>query len=200
MINVENEDDDRAYNNSPFDIPYEKIYTGSIYPTLEQVIRTKPTQSNYKITFQDLFAKIEAQEYEVTKPMILINSACRSPCGADSRLNAPALRRQNSEEGKAKTIRELPIRDLLRVGRTRQTYLKSLIKQGLFGLASLLMERLERELGLGALSHYLSEQRILDYIRDEVGPYLLREERKAVPTEFIELIKSNKIEYAWNAL
>jgi hypothetical protein len=52
------------------------------------------------------------------------------------------------------------------------------------------MERLESELGFGALSHYLSEQRILDFIRDEVGPYLLREERKAVPVEFIDLIKS----------
>jgi hypothetical protein len=119
--------------------------------------------------------------------MILINSACRVPCYEDSRLNAPALRRQNSEESKAKTIREVPILDLIRPGQEGQTYLKSLIKQKLFGHARLLMERIENELGLDGLRNYLSEQRIIESI------YVLDVDRwdpgkKQVPKEFKEWI------------
>ena len=170
------------------DIPYSLIYSDSIYPTVEQALRTNPDQTNYSITFKDLFQQISLQDYDVTKPMILINASCRVPCGADYELDAPALRRQNSEEGKAKTIRELPILDLIKPGRKGQTYLMSLIKQKLFGHARLLMERIENELGLEGLRKYLSEQNILDSI------YVLPSDRwdywlkKQVPKEFKEWI------------
>lgn len=180
----------RNVGNAPaYDVPYEKLFSTSIYPTLEQVIRTKPTQTNYKITFQNLFESIESQEYEVTKPMILINAACRSPCGADYGLDAPAVRRQNSEESKTKMVSELPVDMLLRVGRRNQTYLKSLIKQGLFGQAHILVERLGSELGRKALSDYLLSGRILESIRIE-GVTNIYRGILVVPKEFKEFLES----------
>ena len=166
-----------------------KIYSDSIYPTLEQVMDDEPTQDNYRITFKNLFASIESQDYEVTKPMILINAACRTPCGADSRFDAPALRRKNSEEAKTKMVSELPIGELFRRGRDGQTYLMSLIKQKLFRQARLLMERVERELGVGVLGSYLTEEHILESIRYEGEP-IIGETMQVVPKEFKDLIQS----------
>jgi hypothetical protein len=163
-----------------------KVYSESIYPTLDQIMRTKPNQTNYEIKFCDLFAGINSQEYIVTKPMILIQAGCRTPCDS---VNAPALRKQNSIEGKTKMVSELPVRNLIRPGREEQTYLMSLINQGLFGQARLLMERVERELGLGELILYLSQQRILAKIRYEDEPIIL-EEMVVVPKDFKEFIQS----------
>lgn len=173
--------------NDRFFAPYSKIYADSIYPTLTQVIRNEPTQTNYIITFHDLFAEIESQEYEVTKPMILIQAGCRTPCDG---VIAPALRKQNSENGKTKMVSELPIHDLLRPGREGQTYLTSLIKQKLFGQARLLMERVERELGPAALSHYLFTEHILESIRYEEEPIIIGQVTYVVPKEFKDLVKS----------
>ena len=173
--------------NDPFFAPYSKIYADSIYPTLAQVIRNEPTQTNYVITFHDLFAEIESQEYEVTKPMILIQAGCRTPCDG---VIAPALRKQNSENGKTKMVSELPIHDLLRPGREGQTYLTSLIKQKLFVQARLLMERVERELGPAALSHYLFTEHILESIRYEEEPIIIGQATYVVPKEFKDLVQS----------
>lgn len=173
--------------NDRFFAPYSKIYADSIYPTLDQVIRNEPTQTNYVITFHDLFAEIESQEYEVTKPMILIQAGCRTPCDG---VIAPALRKQNSENGKTKMVSELPIHELLRPGREGQNYLTSLIKQKLFGQARLLMERVERELGPAALSHYLVTEHILESIRYEEEPFIIDHKAYVVPKEFKDLVQS----------
>jgi len=171
-----------------------KIYSDSIYPTVEQVIRTTPTQDNYTITFKNLFASIESQDYEVTKPMILINVACRTPC-ADLNLSTPALRRQNSEEAKTKMVSELPISELSRHGREGQTYLTSLIKQKLFRQARLLMERVESAYGLGPSIPLLGLESILETIRYEGEPIVEGKETQVVPKEFKDLIKSKISEF-----
>jgi len=173
--------------NDAFTAPYSEIYADSIYPTLDQVIRNEPTQTNYVITFHDLFAEIDSQEYKVTKPMILIQAGCRNPCDG---VIAPALRKQNSENGKTKMVSELPIPELLRPGREGQSYLKSLIKQKLFGQARLLMERVERDLGPAALSHYLITEHILESIRYEEEPIIKGQETYVVPKEFKDLVQS----------
>jgi hypothetical protein len=172
---------------------YSKIYSDSIYPTLDQVMDDDPTQDSYVITFKNLFASIESQDYEVTKPMILINVGCRTPC-ADLNLSTPALRRQNSEEAKTKMVSELPIDELYRHG--REKYLMSLIKQKLFLQARLLMERVERAYGLGVSLIALKLESILEKIRYEGEPIVEGKETEVVPKEFKDLIKSKISEYA----
>jgi hypothetical protein len=49
------------------EIPYSLIFLGSIYPTVEQVLRTNPDQTNYLITFKDLFHQISLQDYDIKK-------------------------------------------------------------------------------------------------------------------------------------
>lgn len=99
-----------------------------------------------------MFQQIESQEYEARSPMILIHVGCRVPC-VDS-LEGPALRRANSIERKEELVRTLPIGELLKVDARGQTYLESLIKDVLFDLAKILVERIEVETGPRTLINY----------------------------------------------
>jgi hypothetical protein len=119
--------------------------------------------------------------------MILIQAGCRNPCDG---VIAPALRKQNSENGKTKMVSELPIHELLRPGREGQTYLMSFIKQKLFGQARLLMDRVERDLGPAALSHYLITEHILESIRYEEERIIIGQETYVVPKEFKDFVQS----------
>ena len=147
-----------SYENGHYlldDESYGKIYADSLYPTVEQVIQTKPNQSNYQISFKDMFQQIESQDYEARSPMIFIHFGCRIPC-VDS-LEGPALRRANSIERKEELVRTLPIRELLKVDARGQTYLDSLIKDVLFDLAKILVERIEVETGPVTLINYFND-------------------------------------------
>jgi hypothetical protein len=89
-------------------------------------------------------------------------------------------------------VSELPIPELLRPGRRGQTYLKSLIMQGLFGQAHIVVERLESELGRKALSDYLLSGLILESIRTE-GVANLPRGIQLVPKEFKDFLQSKII-------
>jgi len=134
------------------DESYGKIYADSIYPTVEQVSKLKPTQYTYTISFKNMFQQIESQEYEPRSPMILIHAGCRVPC-VDS-LEGPALRRANSVDRKEDLVRTLPIEELLKVDTRGGTYLDWLIKKELFEQASLLVERIDRETSPDTLINY----------------------------------------------
>jgi len=123
---------------------FSQVYDGSIYPTVEQVMNTRPTSSTYAMEFEDLFLRIKEQPYETGKnPLVLINFGCRTPCGADNELDRPALARANSIVAQKEIIRKLPNTDTLTAlksnGKTRLYYL---IEEGIYEAAKQLVERL----------------------------------------------------------
>ena len=145
------------------DESYVKIYADSIYPTIEQVLQVKPNQTNYAIRFKAMFQQIESQEYEVRSPMILIHVGCRVPC--EDSLEGPALRRANSIERKEELVRTLPIQEFLKVDARGRTYLESLINDGFFPVAKILVERIEAETSPEILIHYFSEDYLMQFMK-----------------------------------
>jgi hypothetical protein len=132
---------------------YEKLYVGSIYPTVEQIRDKPPTKENYRFEYEDLFHQIEAQTYEVTKPMIIIQAGCRNAC-----LSGPELRRQNSAERQTLKIARLPKEALLERKPDGRTLLMLLVQSQLYDQAKHLVEKLEKELTPIELIEFVAAQ------------------------------------------
>ena len=131
------------------------LYAGSIYPTLEQVRRDTAISETYNISdlhkkvklyeieFGDLFGGIDAQAYEVTKPLIIIQAGCRNPCDG---VLEPPLRRANSEGRQTEILGRLTKEQILEKKPDGRTRLMVLVQSKLYDQAKLLVERMEREL------------------------------------------------------
>ena len=131
------------------------LYAGSIYPTLEQVRRDTAISETYNISdlhkkvklyeieFGDLFGGIDAQAYEVTKPLIIIQAGCRNPCDG---VVEPPLRRANSEGRQTEILGRLTKEQILEKKPDGRTRLMVLVQSKLYDQAKLLVERMEREL------------------------------------------------------
>ena len=132
---------------------YEKLYVGSMYPTVEQIRDKPPTMENYRIEYEDLFHQIEAQAYEVTKPMIIIQAGCRNAC-----MVGPELRRQNSAERQNLKIARLPKETLLERKPDGRTLLMVLVQSKLYDQAKHLVDKLETELTPIELIEFVAAQ------------------------------------------
>lgn len=131
------------------------LYSGSIYPTLEQVRKDTAIGETYNVSdlhkkvklygieFEDLFRGIDLQAYEVTKPLIIIQAGCRNPCDG---VIEPPLRRANSEDRQTEILGRLTKEQILEKKPDGRTRLMVLVQSKLYNQAKLLVERMEREL------------------------------------------------------
>jgi hypothetical protein len=131
------------------------LYAGSIYPTLEQVRKDTAIGETYNVSdlhkkvklyeieFEDLFLGIEAQAYEVTKPLIIIQAGCRNPCDG---ITEPPLRRANSEGRQTEILGRLTKEQILEKKPDGRTRLMVLVESKLYDQAKLLVERMEKEM------------------------------------------------------
>lgn len=131
------------------------LYTGSIYPTLEQVRKDTAIGETYNVSdlhkkvklyeieFEDLFWGIDAQAYEVTKPLIIIQAGCRNPCDG---VLEPPLRRANSEGRQTEILGRLTKEQILEKKPDGRTRLMVLVESKLYDQAKLLVDRMEKEM------------------------------------------------------
>ena len=143
------------------------LYADSIYPTLEQVRKDTAIGETYNISdlhkkvklyeieFEDLFWGIDAQAYEVTKPLIIIQAGCRNPC--DGALEPP-LRRANSEDRLTEILGRLTKEQILEKKPDGRTRLMILIESKLYDQAKLLVERMLTEMSPSEFMNFLLQE------------------------------------------
>jgi len=122
------------------------IYDGSIYPTVEDAIKKQNVLLGFTIEIEEIFQQISSQTYVARKPMIIINSGCRNPCGQKGELEGPSLRRQNSETAQSNLLKKLSTEELLQVKPNGTTRLLFLMKEKMYTQAAQLVERLSNEI------------------------------------------------------
>lgn len=167
------------------------IYSGSIYPTVDAAIASKEHLTMFTIEIEDIFENIRSQTYVANKPMIIINSGCRIPCGQITELNGPSLERHESETTQSNLIRKLSTEDLTHVKPDGSTRLMYFIREKLYVQAKELVDRMVVELDPKEFMEYLhrtvdktdsGEESAFDMIPDdneEIKEYLHRKFHEA---------------------
>jgi hypothetical protein len=109
----------------------------------------------FTIEIEDIFEQIRSQRYVANKPMIIINSGCRIPCGQITELNGPSLERHESETTQSNLIRKLSTEDLTHVKPDGSTRLMYFIREKLYVQAKELVDRMVVELDPKEFMEYL---------------------------------------------